>query len=229
MLEQLPKIIVDIFLAHGIIYKFDKNHAIFIEGETAEFIFLVQKGRVAVSKETASGKELTLRISSKNDCIGENILFTPLISYPTSAKTLEATSVLVLPRKKLEQYLQQEPTSFTACIQWLQIQSMREQSKLRDLLLHGKKGALFSTIIRLVNTYGIQQEDNTFFIPQKFTNTELANLCGTSREVINRLLQDLKKQQIISENQGQLTVHDLEFLKQACECDNCPIFICRIN
>lgn len=229
MLKQLPNIVIDIFLNHGIIHKFDKNHAIFIEGETADFIFLVQDGRVAVSKETASGKELTLRISSKNDCIGENILFTPLNSYPTSAKTIEATTVLVLPRKKLEQHLQQEPTSFAACIQWLQVQSMREQSKLRDLLLHGKKGALFSTIIRLVNTYGVQQDDGSFFIPQKFTNTELANLCGTSREVINRLLQDLKKQQIISEKSGQLTVHNLPFLKAACECDNCPDFICRIN
>lgn len=229
MLEQIPSIVIKIFIDHGITHRFDKNHAIFIEGETADFVFLVKEGRVAISKETASGKELTLRISSKNDCIGENILFTPLTSYPSSAKTLEATTVLVLPRKKLEQHLQQEPMSFTACIQWLQIQSMREQSKLRDLLLHGKKGALFSTIIRLVNTYGIKQEDNSIFIPQKFTNTELANLCGTSREVINRLLQDLKKQHIITEAHGQLTIHNLAFLKQACECDNCPDFICRIN
>lgn len=229
MAKQLPASIVKCFLQLGKQQKFPKNKAIFVEGEAADLIFFIVEGRVTLCKETASGRELTLRISSNGDCIGENILFTPLTIYPTSAKTLEATTLLSLSRQKLEQALQQEPIEYIACMNWLQIQALREQARLRDLLLHGKKGALFSTLIRIANTYGEQLPNNDIRIPQKFTNTNLANLCGTSREVVNRLLKELKNDRIIIENNSYITIKDLAYLKNFCECDSCPAIICKIN
>lgn len=228
-MNQLPNSIIEIFLRLGTKQKYLKNKDIFIEGEAADLIFFILEGRVTLCKETASGRELTLRISSTYDCIGENILFTPLTTYPTSAKTLEPTTLLTLPRQKLERHLQQEPIEYIACMNWLQIQALREQTRLRDLLLHGKKGALFSTLIRIANTYGVEQENSQILIPQKYTNTNLANLCGTSREVVNRLLQQLKKDEIIAENKGYITIRNLAYLKVFCECDSCPAFICKIN
>lgn len=229
MISQLPNSLIQYFHDFGTAQKFSKNQSICTEGELANSVFLVVEGCIALSKETASGKELTIRLASRGDCIGENVLFTPLISYPISAKTLENSTILSLSRNKLEVFIQQEQSTFTAYMQWLQIQNMREQSKLRDLLLHGKKGALFSTLIRLSNTYGTENETQQLVINQRFTNTELANLCGTSREVVNRLLQNLKKDNIISEKNGYLIIHDLQYLKNICECDACPLYICQIN
>jgi CRP-like cAMP-binding protein len=60
------------------------------------------------------------------------------------------------------------------------------------------------------------------------TNLEIANFCGTSREVINRLLSDLRKNEIISINKGVITIHDLEFLRNDINCENCPLEICGI-
>lgn len=228
-MEHLPNSIRKLFFQIGSTQKYDKNKSIFIEGEAADLVFFILDGRVALSKETASGRELTLRISSSNDCIGENIIFTPLTSYPNSAKTLDSTTVLSISKKSLEVHIQQEPLTFVDCMTWLQIQTLKEQTRLRDLLLLGKKGALYSSLIRIANTYGVKQQNKDIIVSQKYTNTDLANLCGTSREVINRFLGDLKKQNIISENQGFLTIHDLAFLKIFCECDGCPDIICKIN
>ena len=52
---------------------------------------------------------------------------------------------------------------------------MRKQhSKFRDLLLYGKKGALYSTLIRLANSYG-KETDGGILISVPLTNQELAN------------------------------------------------------
>lgn len=79
------------------------------------------------------------------------------------------------------------------------------------------------------NTYGEITDDNNIFINFNLTNTEIANLCSTSREMINRMLNDLRKQNILSIEKGYITIHDLNYLKAEICCDNCPIEICRID
>ena len=63
----------------------------------------------------------------------------------------------------------------------IQTHNMKNETRFRDLLLHGKKGALYSTLIRLTNTYGIKQTDGSVVIDYALTNQELANFCATSQ------------------------------------------------
>ena len=88
----------------------------------------------------------------------------------------------------------------------------KTQTKFRDLVLNGKRGALFSTLIRMSNSYGIQK-DNGILIDLPLTNQELANFCGTSRESTNRILSELKKNKIISVKKGKILIWDLQYLK----------------
>lgn len=228
-IDPLPANITKVFKENGSIVKISKGSHLFIEGEPVKDIFYVVSGKVILSKETVSGKELTLRICGSNDCIGEGIIFSKTGFYPLSAKALESSTAITLDRNLFEMYLSQEPTVLIDCIKWLQLQNLKSQTKMRDLLLYGKKGALFSTLIRLTNTYGVIQDTGEIVIDYPLTNSDLANLCATSREVINRMLHDLKKQKIISFEKSIITVHDLNFLKHECECESCPLSVCRID
>ncbi|WP_332650346.1 Crp/Fnr family transcriptional regulator [Lysinibacillus sp. 54212] len=125
--------------------------------------------------------------------------------------------------------LTEHPSLLVEYLTWLQTENLKHQSRIRDLVLNGKKGALFSTLIRLANTYGEFRHDNEVFINFTLTNTEIANLCATSREMINRMLNDLKKHNIITFDKGYITILDLQFLKDEIACENCPLHICRID
>lgn len=228
-IAPLPDNISKIFKENGSLIKISKGSHICLEGEPVKDIFYVVSGKVILSKETVSGKELTLRICGSNDCIGEGIIFSKTGYYPLSAKALEPSTVITLDRNLFEMCLSQEPTILIECIKWLQLQNLKTQTKMRDLLLYGKKGALYSTIIRLTNTYGAFQDSGDIIIDYPLTNSDLANLCATSREVINRMLHDLKKLKVISFDKSIITVHDLDFLKNECECENCPLSVCRID
>lgn len=229
LINSLPMDLYRLFEEHGLLIKVDKGSHIFQEGESAEDIFFIKNGSVQISKETENGKELTFRICGKHHIIGECTLFGPPTFYSTTAKAIVQTEVLTISKDILEMLLTQQPALMIEYLKWLQNENLKNQSLLRDLVLHGKKGALFSTLIRLSNTYGEVIDDKKVFINHSLTNTDIANLCSTSREMINRMLNDLKKQNVISFDKGYITILDLPYLKQEICCENCPSSICRID
>lgn len=221
--------ILALFEQFGANLKVEKERPVFLEGQRAEDVYLIKTGTVRISKDTESGKILTLRISGGGTFIGETSIFCETIYHSVSANTVEPTELLVLPRITLEKYLTDCASLMMEWIQIMQLHNLKNETRFRDLLLHGKKGALLSTLIRLTNTYGVKQDDGSILIDHAMTNQELANFCATSREVVNRILNDLKKKKVLSLDKGMITIHDLYFLRTEVECDNCPLHICRID
>ena len=96
-------------------------------------------------------------------------------------------------------------------------------------MMFGKLGALCSTLIRLSNMYGVIRQDG-ILIQKKFTNTEIADMIGATRESVNRMLGKLRKDGIISiEKSGKIFIKDIQYLKDEIGCEDCPIEICNIN
>ncbi|WP_082892638.1 Crp/Fnr family transcriptional regulator [Rossellomorea aquimaris] len=227
-LIKVPTEIRSMFLEANILKSVKKGHYLFQEGQMANELFLIKSGRIQVSKVIADGRELSMRICSNNDVIGELTLFCRESSYMLNAKVMENVEVYALPKERFEQQLSNNGELTIQWLKWIQHQNQQNQTKFRDLILHGKKGALYSTIIRLTNSYG-KSLDEGILIDFPLTNQELANFCGTSREVVNRLLSELKKQKVLSLEKGYITVHNLDYLKDEIDCENCPISICRID
>jgi CRP/FNR family transcriptional regulator len=78
------------------------------------------------------------------------------------------------------------------------------------------------------NSYGVQK-GNEILIDLPLTNQELANFCGTSRESTNRILSELKKDNIISVKKGKISILDLQYLKNEIDCENCSAVYCSIE
>ncbi|WMJ20692.1 Crp/Fnr family transcriptional regulator [Geobacillus kaustophilus] len=208
--------------------RLEKGTYLFQEGEKADDIYYIQSGKIQISKMDMDGRELTLRICSEGDLIGELTLFCPGARYMLTAKALEDSVVSAIPRERLEQELANNPTLAIEWMKWMSLHFRKTQTKFRDLILHGKKGALYSTLIRLCNSYGVMKEDG-ILIDVPLTNQELANFCGTAREVVNRMLGDLRKKGVISVQKGKIRVHNLQYLRDEISCEGCPPELCRID
>ncbi|MFC5362954.1 Crp/Fnr family transcriptional regulator [Peribacillus frigoritolerans] len=191
-------------------------------------MYYIINGKVEVSKVVPDGRELTIRISSENDLVGETVLFSQNPKYMMNAKMMEDGTVAVISKEALEEKIASDSHLAVEMMTWLSAQNRKNQAKFRDMLLHGKKGAFYSTLIRLSNSYGTEAEDGKV-INLPFTNQELANFCGTSREVVNRMLAQLRKNNVISIKKGRITILDFDYLKQEIDCENCPIEICTID
>lgn len=208
--------------------KIKKGTFLFQEGMEAKELYLICSGRVKVSKVTSDGQELSLRICSQDELVGELTLFTDEPTYMFNALALEDSLVAVINKDDLEKKLFENTQLAFEFMKWMSDHFRKTQTKFRDLVLIGKRGALYSTLIRMTNSYGIQQEDG-ILINLHLTNQELANFCATTRESTNRMLADLRNKNIISITKGKITVHDLDYIKREIKCEGCPVQYCSIE
>ncbi|MFC0230320.1 Crp/Fnr family transcriptional regulator [Bhargavaea ullalensis] len=206
-----------------------KGEYLFREGEPADALYYVDGGKIRVGKVTPDGRELTFRLCGAGDFIGEVMPYCSPSAYTVEAKATDDTRVAVIPKEPLEELLYLNPDLAVAYMRWTGVLHQRTQSKFRDLILHGKKGALYSTLIRMSNSYGIPQSDGSVLLNIELTNQELANYCGMAREVANRMLAALKKDEKIAMEDGKIVLLDVSYLRREIHCENCPSEICNIE
>lgn len=226
--EQEPVNLHDLLLIRHKEKTWKKGAYLFQEGDKANEIYYIKSGKVRIGKITPDGREITFRIVNAEDFISEVRLFCTLSTYTVHAKAIEDCECAIIHKDDLEENLLINPGLSAEFMKMMGIHHQKTHSKFRDLILHGKKGALYSTLIRMTNSYGIKT-DKGIIIDLSLTNQELANFCGMSREVVNRLLGALKKDGVISIADGNIIIHDLQFLKDEIHCENCPVDICRID
>ena len=202
---------------------------LFWEGDLADKLYYIRSGQVHLTKSTAEGKDLILSILQQGDLIGE-IDGSEETLHSFNAIAIESADIGVIHKKDLDILLYRHGDFAIQFIKWMGLTHRTTQSKFRDLLLFGKPGALASTLIRMSNTYGEKHEDG-IHLKLKLTNTEMADLIGTSREGVNRILSTLKDEGTISLVKGNIVVHRIEDLRKMCNCPifpPCPAAICRL-
>lgn len=208
--------------------QYKKGTFLFREGQEAREMYIILSGKVQISKMNAEGKELNLRLCREHDIVGELTLFTVGPRYLFNAKVIEDGEAAAVNIENLEQALFNNSKLAYEFMKWMNDHIRKTITKFRDLVLHGKKGALYSTLIRLSNSYGILKEDG-IHISVPLTNQDLANYCGTARESVSRMLGELRDDKIISIDRKRIIIHDLQFLKQEIACENCSVEYCNID
>lgn len=199
---------------------------LFSEGEAAGRLYLVKKGRIKLFKASSDGKQITFSVYGPGDLFGQWIPYAES-KHTMNAEAAEDTELGVLTGEELERMLMQHPGLAMMMMKWLGLNNSRLESKLRDLMLFGKTGALCSVLIRLSNTYGVVYGTD-ICISHKVTYSELAEMIGSTREGVNRMLSDMKQEGLIAIWDGLLVLKDMEYLRRMCQCDKCPPGVCRL-
>ncbi|MCA1055697.1 Crp/Fnr family transcriptional regulator [Rossellomorea aquimaris] len=223
--EELSSLLKSIGTHRGV----KKGTFLFQEGERADELYLIEKGIFQISKLSLEGKELNMQLCKKDDFIGELTLFSEEATYMLSAIAIQDSEVLTIQRDRLEHALISNAPLTFEFMKWISTQLRKNQSKIRDLVMHGKKGALYSTLIRISNSYGVEMEKG-ILLDIHLSNGELAKYCAATRESVNRMLSDLRKKNVIEyASSGRIILLDLDFLREEIGCENCPIEICNID
>ncbi|MET3695863.1 CRP/FNR family transcriptional regulator [Bacillus oleivorans] len=203
-----------------------KDSCLFNEGDCADSLYYIKEGSVKLSKVTDDGKDLTLYYFQAGDLFGD-FGDMPSLHQTFSAIATCDCKIGVLNKEDVELAIWQNSDLGIDFINWVSHMNRFTQLKLRDLMFFGKLGALASTLIRIANTFGQEVGDATY-IPEKFTNNELASMIGSTRETVNRMLSQLKKEDVVQYKNGKLVILDIEYLRQICHCEGCPKHICRL-
>lgn len=225
--EQLSDKNQELMLSKGTRITAQTGSVLFSEGDAPTYIYLILSGLVRLSKLTADGKEFSVSLLQKDELIGETGMFNELSVSVTA--TVEEDAILIrYDLDTVESLFKENGELAVTFMKWSSIQNQSTQSKFRDLILCGKKGGLYSTLIRFSNSYGVEHKEG-ILININLTNVEIANYIGTTREGVNRMMNELKKENIIFYNENnRIVIRDLQFLKDFLQCGDCPVEICTI-
>ncbi len=206
--------------------KWPANTSLYEDGDLADKLYYLKSGSVKITKSSPDGKQIIMCIHQEGDLFGQVDPFQQS-THSFRADTLEDTVIGVIQQRDLEILLWRHGELAVEFMKWMGLMHRVTQTKFRDLMMFGKPGALCSTLIRLTNTYGEQKKDG-IWISKKQTHTDLAEMIGATRESVNRMLSDLKTRGVLSYDQQHLVIHDLDYLRDICHCENCPKDICRM-
>lgn len=210
------------------IQKIKAGSVLFQEKDAAKYVYLLIKGSISLGRVHLRGKDFILKILNDQELIVEYQLFKDNPHYQFYAKTLTDCEMILIKKEQFEDFILTDPEAMNALVTWLSTGYLKAQMKCQDLIMNGKKGGLYSILIRLCNSYGIKTEDG-ILIDLPLTHQELANLTFGTREVIQRALKDLREKKIISYDNQKFTIKKLNYLKEEVDCQNCSFEICGLN
>ncbi len=169
------------------IKSFPNNTIILYEGDETGPLYVILSGRVRVFLCDDEGKEITLTHLGPGTYFGELAL---LDDQPRSASvmTLDKTTCGIISKNIFKEWLHAHPEAAFRLIQSL-IQKIRQLTdNVRSLALSN----VYERIVKVLNELAVERDDR-LIIPEKLTQQELANRVGASREMVSKIMKELKK------------------------------------
>jgi CRP/FNR family cyclic AMP-dependent transcriptional regulator len=167
--------------------KFPRQAIIISEGDETRSLYIILSGKVRVFSSDDKNKEVTLLIQEAGSHFGELAL---LSDEPRSAsvQTLESTSCAMISKPDFLHWLETNPDVAIALLGVL-------SEKIRYLTEKVKQMALSNVYERTIKALqGIaEKQDDMLVIRNRPTQQELANMVGSSREMINKIMKELTK------------------------------------
>ncbi len=175
----------------------------FCQGDTADSVFYLQKGRARITVVSQNGKEATITLVSARDFVGEESLAAIVGLRMATATAVTSCTALKIGRDEMIRVMHDEPAFADIFLKFLLARSMRTQADLVDQLFNSSEKRL-ARILLLMAEFGKPGEPETFIPP--ITQETLADMIGTTRSRVSFFMNRFRKLGFISYN-GRIQVH----------------------
>ena len=184
------------------ITEYQKDQVVFTQGDAAEAVFYLQKGRIKITVVSEQGKEAVVGILETGHFFGERCLN----GHPLRLTTATAVSECLITRitkAAMIATMHDEPEFSELFMAYLLTRNSRIEEDLIDQLFNSSEKRLARLLLLLAN-FG--REGGTEPIVGKFSQETLAEMIGTTRSRVSFFMNKFRKLGYIEYN-GKLEVH----------------------
>ncbi|WP_028308688.1 Crp/Fnr family transcriptional regulator [Desulfitibacter alkalitolerans] len=196
-----------------IIKKYAKNDIIFFEGDPGEAIHFVKSGKVKIFKTSEGGKEIIINILNPGDIFAEVILFQKNIPYPASVEVIEEGEIGSIRNRDLERLISENPQLAVELLRAMAKKLKEVQQRVREL---GSNDAIERTIrvlSALAKNHGSKTKDG-IVLCKNITRQDMANLVGTTRETMSRILSKFSKEGLVEIKGRTIVIKNADALEE---------------
>ncbi|MCM3566843.1 Crp/Fnr family transcriptional regulator [Neobacillus mesonae] len=168
---------------------------VFMQDDPLDRVFFIQSGKVKIYKTDFTGKEQIVSVLEPGELFPHAGFFRKG-KYPAYAEVMEDANLIVIPIDKFEEILISNPELCIKLFKVLGEKIIDLQARLEAQVLHNTFEQIILLLMRLCKTNG-EKIGSKYKLTTQFTNRELANMIGTSRETVSRTINQLKKKKHI--------------------------------
>ena len=177
-----------------------KKDFIYLEGQTANDLYMVNKGEIKTFRMNSDGKELITGFHQPGSFLG----YIPLLEdrpYTENAVAMEETEITIIPRQDFLALIYASNEMAMKFIHFLTNNLEDAENRLLQIAYQSVRQRVASALLRLMELTKPDHED-TIMIGRK----DIANLIGTATESLNRTLSDFKDEKLIDIADGGITI-----------------------
>ena len=182
-----------------------RNAQLFREGEPCHGLHIVVEGKIQVYRASPDGREQVLHVEGPGRPVAEVPMFDGG-PFPASARVLEDTRLLFLPRDAFQALYRDYPEIADAVIRALGRRLRRLVALIEKVTLKDVRARVAATLVEFAEAAGGFRDGGTLVLRQ--TQEELARSLATTREGVARALAGLRREGIISQKGARVTILD---------------------
>jgi len=188
--------------------RYHKDNTILIEEEVGSTMFVILSGRVKISRISDDGREVILSILSDGDFFGEMSL---LDGHTRSANvtSIDESELLVIRREEFLQMLKDFPQIAINLLKELAQRIRKSDEHIKSLSLQDATGRVATTLLRIAEDSGVFRKGQVEILELPLQQ-DLANMAGTSRETISRVIKSLCDDGYLKKQSGKIIILDYE-------------------
>ncbi len=199
-------------MVRGIRHTYRKGDLLFVEGDPPQWLYLLEQGKVVLSRTLPAGNKTILSVRVAGDLVGEVAVFDGQ-PYDTDAVALTDVTALRFSRKDFLQALQFNPALAEQIIADLAHRLRQAQETICLLCTQRVEKRLAAILLTLIGRFGVRTEEG-IVLDSSFSRYDLAAMAGTTLETTVRTLSAWAQAGIIRKHQRQIVIVDLPRLAQ---------------
>ena len=178
------------------IAKFRRDQIVFSQGQVADAVFYIQKGKVKITVISEHGKEAVVALLGPDEFCGEGCLTGQPLRIST-ATAMTDCEIMRLEKAAIIRVLHEEPTFSEMFLSHLLTRTMRVEEDLVDQLFNSSEKRLARALLLLAN-FG--KEGRPERVIAKVSQETLAELIGTTRSRVSHFMNKFRKLGFIDYN-----------------------------
>jgi len=187
------------------VYK--KKDYIYFESDSANKVYLIEKGKVKIGYCTDDGKEVVKAILTKGELFGEKAILGDEKRDEFAQSIDDITSICPISVDTMHNLMRDNQSFSLRIYKFIGFKFKKLERRLQLLLFKDTKTRLKEFLDELCADYGCDcQTTGDQVIKHPFTQKDIASLIGTSRPTINILLNELKEENYLDFNRKEIRI-----------------------
>lgn len=211
LLDMLTDTERSMLSTHAVEIDLEKNQSLYKTGQSAQYVYIIKKGRVKISTVGIDEKEVLKNLIHEGELVGEEALFGQNIRRDSASAMDSGVVIYQIPAAQMTQLMKVNPElSFKITAQIAQKLQSAER-RLESLTFQNSRTRIIEFLKETARKQGKKIGYETLLRPF-LTHQDIGNLTTTSRQTVSSVLNELKGSNKIYYDRHRLLIRDMSVL-----------------